>query len=549
MNQSSQSHLHQLLFHPNLNELLDNFLRQLQNTPPSPTWTQASKDYIYLRGFWDFQFFVETIFSHHCSYPFSKMHHDFFAAEAEPIKRGRREAIAAPRGHAKTTFKVIFKCLHAIVYGYEPFILIIGHSAPEAEGKVKEILDELESNALLKEIYGALAPQPGQAGCSKKDFVTQNGCRVLAKSRGKQVRGLKHGTHRPTLIILDDIEAPEKVIKEEQRYKTQQWLEKDILKLGCVDNSANIIMIGTCLHMEALLPTLLRSPGWHGKKYQAIESFAIHQGLWQAWKEQYTDLTNPEREQAANAFYEANQSQMLEGTQVLWPEGESYLTLQKNIINEGQASFQSEKQNDPYDPTRQIFDMNQAKRFRVEWLPDGQLLGFHWLDGSQRYVPASSIVFTAGFHDPALGKNKDGDYAAIVVCAGDMNGYIYCLDAYIEKVPPSRQIEQAFALHAKWKINKLCLEENGFQGSLRDAYLAKLRQGPRLYVKGVQQHHNKQGRIASLEPLVTNGRLLFNIDLTPRLISQMQLFPTDHDDGPDALQGAVEELKKRVGRY
>lgn len=544
----NQNQLREMLYHPNLKMLLQSseYLSQIQDPQTAP---QVRKVYIYLRAYWDFQFFVELFFGHHCGFPFSRMHQDFFAAESDPALRGRREVIAAPRGHAKTTFKVIFKCLHAIVYGYEPFILIIGHSTPEADGKVKEILDELDSNKLLKEVYGVLAPRPGQAGCSKKDFVTQNGIRVTAKSRGRQVRGLKHGSHRPSLIILDDIEAPDKVIKEGQRHKSQLWLEKDVMKLGNIDGRANIIIIGTCLHPEALLPTLLRSPGWKGIKYQAIQSFATNQGLWQAWKKVYTDLTNANREQDANAFYMANEAAMLEGAQVLWPEGESYLSLQKSIINEGQASFQSEKQNDPYDPERQIFDMNQAKRFKIEYKPDGERHGFRWLDGSDRFVPAYDIVRTVAFHDPALCENKEGDYAALVVCAADANGYLYCLDAYIEKVPPSRQIEQAFALHDKWDLDVLYVEENGFQGALKDAYRTRQGVESTLRFLGLKQHHNKEKRISSLEPLVTNGRLVFNDDLSPRLISQMQLFPTDHDDGPDALHGAVEQLKKRVGRY
>ncbi len=435
------------------------------------------------------------------------------------------------------------------MYGYETFILIVGHSASESEGKVRDILEELQHNTLLNDIYGDLAPKRGQSGCSQKDFVTQNQIRVMAKSKGKQVRGLKKGAHRPTLIILDDIEAPDKVINETQRYKTQQWLEKDILKLGNVDGRANIILIGTCLHPEALLPTLLRSPGWRGVKYQAILSFATNQALWQQWKAIYTDLANPNREQDADAFYTAHEAEMLEGAEILWLDGESYLALQKSIVNEGQASFQSEKQNDPYDPTRQIFDMNAAKRFKVEYEPDGKFKGYRWLDGSDRFVPISDIVRIVAFHDPALAESKTGDYAALVVCAGDMNGYLYCLDAYIEKVSPSRQIEQAFAMHEKWDMDVLYLETNCFQGVLKDAYRARQEANSTLRITDVKQHHNKEKRISSLEPLVTNGRLLFNEDLNPRLISQMQLFPTDHDDGPDALHGAVEELKKKVGRY
>ena len=44
----------------------------------------------------------------------------------------------------------------------------------------------------------------------------------MAKSRGQEVRGLKHGAYRPSLIILDDVEAADRVLNEEQRYKTKQ---------------------------------------------------------------------------------------------------------------------------------------------------------------------------------------------------------------------------------------------------------------------------------------------------------------------------------------
>lgn len=474
------------------------------------------------------------------------MHYDFFQAEQNPVRRGRRDVIAAPRGHAKTTFKVLFKCIHAIVYGYEQFILIIGHSAPESEGKVRDILKELEKNILLHEIYGHLAPVRGQLGWSTKDFMTQNGVRVAAKSRAKQMRGLKEGSNRPTFIILDDIESPEKVLNEKQRYKTKQLLEKDILKLGSVDGSANVTFIGTCLHPEALLPESLASPGWNGKKYQAIMAFSDNQTLWQEWRALYTDLTNPNRIQDADAFLKNHQEAMLAGTEVLWPEAESYELLMKMIINEGQASFQSEKQNDPYDPDRQIFNMAEAKRFILEYQPDGEWIGLRWLDGSNRFVSVAHIDRIVAFHDPAMGDSKEGDYAAIVVCANDLNGYIYCLDAYIEKVPPSRQIQQAFALHRKWNFDKLFLEDNNFQGNLKKDYRDFQEENTFLRVGGYTQHTNKEKRITSLEPLIASGWLLFNQDLNPRMISQMQLFPTSHDDGPDALHGAVEQLRKRI---
>ncbi len=134
-----------------------------------------------------------------------------------------RQVIAAPRGHAKTTFYALIKVIHAIVYQYEAYILIIGLAQPDATRKVADVLEELRHNELLKEVYGQLAPKRGDytgvARWGTKQFITQNGVVVEGRSKGQSLRGLKRGAHRPTLILCDDIESLEGVQNEEQRKK------------------------------------------------------------------------------------------------------------------------------------------------------------------------------------------------------------------------------------------------------------------------------------------------------------------------------------------
>ena len=190
--------------------------------------------------------------------------------------------------------------------------------------------------------------------------------------------------------------------------------------------------------------------------------------------------------------------------------------------------------------------MAKAKYFNLEYSEEGELVGVRWQDGSSRFVSMQHIVRTLGFHDPAMCESKDSDFASIVICMVDIHGFIYCLDAYIEKVPLSRQIDQAFAMQKLWKMDKLCLEDNNFQGLIKQNYQIQQDTNTALRVTGITQVQNKQKRISSLEPLITNGQLLFNVDINPRLKTQLDLFPTTHDDGPDALHGAVEQLRKVV---
>jgi len=239
---------------------------------------------------------------------------------------------------------------------------------------------------------------------------------------------------------------------------------------------------------------------------------------------------------------------MLEGTEVLWPEAESYLFLMKMRVNEGIASFNSEKQNDPHDPNRQVFDMTLARRFSLVLNETGQITALKQESG--KLIEADDITDVIAFHDPALGEGLASDYAAIVVVAQDSYGYLYCLDAWLEKAKPDRQMAQAFKLQAKWQFERLYLESNNFQGLLKMNYRDKQLEYPEqsLRVIGVTQHQNKEKRISTLEPLISNGHLLFAENLNPLLMSQLLLFPTSHDDGPDALHGAVAQLKKGKGR-
>jgi len=84
---------------------------------------------------------------------------------------------------------------------------------------------------------------------------------------------------------------------------------------------------------------------------------------------------------------------------------------------------------------------------------------------------------------------------------------------------------------------------------LKDQYYQAQQGKPmseQLRVIGIHQHANKIERISTtLEPVISNGHLLFGKHLPQQLIQQLLLFPTTYDDGPDALQGAVTQLQKK----
>lgn len=338
------------------------------------------------------------------------------------------------------------------------------------------------------------------------------------------------------------METLEEVQNPEQRQKTRDWLFKDVIPVGQTDGSTHITVIGTCLHEDSLISNLLIQVGWEPLKYQAIEQWSHRVDLWEQWERLYLDLSNSDREADAQAFYEAHEPLLLDGTQVLWPEQETYLDLMKLKSSMGRKAFYSEKQNEPFDPDAQLFRMEKAQHFT--W--DARSEALHCSD---RVMPLSNLHTIVAFLDPCLGHDDQGDDAAIVVVGKDRHNYLYVLDAFVERCTPEAQLEAAVQLFQRWGFQSLSIEANGFQRLLRKSYLQRL-QGfenpPRILQ--VTQTGNKELRIANLQPYIEGGTLLFNRALPKRLFEQLSHFPTaTHDDGPDALEGAVHVILARNG--
>ena len=91
----------------------------------------------------------------------------------------------------------------------------------------------------------------------------------------------------------------------------------------------------------------------------------------------------------AQTYFEANREEMLEGTEVLWEDKLSYYDLIEMKVTEGEASFNSELQNEPIDPDNATFN--------EEW--------FDWYEPELMDWKSSEIVII-GSNDPTQAKNK-----------------------------------------------------------------------------------------------------------------------------------------------
>lgn len=440
-------------------------------------------------------------------------------------ERGSHTAIAAPRGHAKSTNFTFKDTLHGVLYRYKHYIIIISDSSEQADGFLDDLKTELEDNFHIIQDFGELKGEKAWRGSV---FVTNTGIKVEALGSGKKIRGRRHRAWRPDLIVLDDIENDENVQTPEQRRKLFNWYYKAVSKAG--DTYTDIMYIGTILHYDSLLSNVLKNSEYETKTYQAVISEADNRALWEQWEGIYTNLFDENHKENAEAFYEAHEEEMLKGTEVLWIEKWSYKDLMKMRVTEGTASFNSEMQNNPIDP--------ENADFKEEWFDmyDKTTLNFR-----------DSRFIIIGANDPALGKNKKSDTSSIIDLALDLyTGYMYVVSGDVEKRRPDVIITDVIEHHRRYKRDygkgyyRFGVETVQFQYFFKDVMAARaLEKGEYIPIEEITSSVNKEIRIRSLQPYIKNKWIKF-LPEQKELLRQLTEFPMGkNDDAPDGLQMAV----------
>src|SRR5262249_41653356 len=116
------------------------------------------------------------------------------------------------RGFAKSTNAEITPIAEAALLG-QGFCLYVSGTQALANAHISSI-EELLLSETVRDHYPQLAsPKRGQTGLTKawrQEFLrTESGYSVIAVGLDVAVRGLKIGTQRPSLIVLDDVDERE----------------------------------------------------------------------------------------------------------------------------------------------------------------------------------------------------------------------------------------------------------------------------------------------------------------------------------------------------
>lgn len=176
----------------------------------------------------------------------------------------------------------------------------------------------------------------------------------------------------------------------------------------------------------------------------------------------------------------------------------------------------------------------------AEW-PDAYFGPRIWVDPIEWPDTFQAAVL---FLDPSKGR-KRGDYQAVVFL-GLAKGKLW-IDSLVDRWPLREMLLQLLSFHRTYSfVDRVGIEANHFQDLVADpleTLQAELGLPP-LPIALVHNSVDKFLRISRLGSYL--GRGAFRFKRTPgneRLVQQLKGFPlADHDDGPDALEGALRLL-------
>lgn len=177
----------------------------------------------------------------------------------------------------------------------------------------------------------------------------------------------------------------------------------------------------------------------------------------------------------------------------------------------------------------------------TEWADYPHYFGRHiWTD----HWP-EDFISSAMFIDPSKGKTDKSDYSAIVF-VGLKGGKMY-IKSDISRRPAEQIVQDAMMMFLELRPHAVGVERNSFQDLLAPMFddECQKRQIPPIPIYMPYSTENKKVRIRSLGPFLEREKFLLHkgSQSNKLLYGQLKDFGvTKHDDGPDALHGAIQLL-------
>lgn len=377
---------------------------------------------------------------------------EFHQEIADLLANHQRVAVAAPRGHNKSTLVSLGYVLFRAATGRSKFILIVSDTASQAQDHVGNVQKELLENERLLADYPHLR-LPELAEYKRKkvrrksgDFITIGGVRFVAKGAGNGLRGLREGSQRPDLIVVDDLENDKNVLTARQRQKLKDWYTKSLSNLFGA-SGGQLLIIGTILHRESLLNWMLSEAGpsvYQKRLYRAL----------------FTDDDGVER--------------------ALWPAAWSVPRLYEKLDEIKSRAFATEFLNQPS-------------------ADDSVLFKADWIDEHRVKVAPEDILRLVLAIDPSTSSDGQRDACGMIIAGKLLDGKYLVLHDLTLNASPAKWARAALTAVADYGIDEIVAEANQGGAMIESVLKAALAPGERL--PKLTLVHATRGKAIRAEPI------------------------------------------------
>lgn len=436
-------------------------------------------------------------------------------------------AVAAPRGHAKSTAVSLSYVLAAALFRDRTFILLISDTEGQAKEFLGDIKKELQSNETLIELFGVKKFTKD----TETDIIVQMDdgykFRIIAKGSEQKVRGLKWNHLRPDLIVCDDIENDEIVMNQDRREKFRNWVLKALLP--CRAPHGIVRIVGTILHLDSFLARITPSDGDKHTKREGLKLVS----------------TNP-RAMFHGVVYAAHlgshPKEIERLDDILWP-----YRLHVAAKEENKPVFDYTKKwfLDKYDTA---VELGAPEGYAQEYL-NRPLDDSHTLFRRSDFVPITEIEaadIRAGkkpLHyycgvDLAISEKERADWSVFHVVGMDADGYLFHTNTIRERLDAREIVDTITRLQLRYNLEWIAIEQDKI-GKAIGPFLreASIRTGIFPTIVPIVPSVDKQMRIRSIQARMRMQSIKFDktADYFPQLEKEFMEFPRSrHDDQVDA---------------
>lgn len=385
-------------------------------------------------------------------------------------------AMAAPRGHAKSTAVTHAFTLACVLFRAKQHVLIVSDTESQAVGFLGDIKREfLENEELISlfEIKKLLKDSETELIVELEDGYQ---FRIIARGSEQKLRGTKWRNKRPDLIIGDDLENDEIVMNDDRRAKFRDWFYKALMPCGSKDCWVRIV--GTILHMDSLLARL--TP-------QAEDAYADVEPL--------KIVDTRKNTSWYSVTYRAHPS-IDDFDAILWPEQwpiERLKMERQNYVEDGNPEgYTQEYLNQPIDETRAYFRKQDLKPIP----PDAN-------EPERYYITV----------DMAISEKKTRAFTVMVVASMNALGTIRVRDVRRGRWGSYEIVEELINLSVRYNPELIGIEDENISKSLgpvieRESY----NQGVYLPIKKLPPVRDKIQRARSIQYLMRAGRVEFDVE-------------------------------------